>query len=77
MTDVRERRGTARFSARLGRAMRDALLNRTSEEYLSHLTGGESYWDEAVRSFSAIQASDCGTPLEYSESAQPPSGSPQ
>jgi hypothetical protein len=62
--------------ARLVQRLREALLNRTSEEYLSHLTGGESYWQDEVQFISTIQAGDSQPPLDYYQPAQSPARSP-
>jgi hypothetical protein len=34
--------------ARLWRALKRAVLNKSDESYVAGLSGGEQYWDEAV-----------------------------
>ncbi len=53
------------FFSRLGRTLRNAILNRSSEAYLSCLTGGESYWNEAVQSLNSIQSGNAAILHDY------------
>jgi hypothetical protein len=49
--------------ARLVRAIKRALLNKSDEEYTAGLSGGEQYWDEAVAATRrAAEAGQTGGP---------------
>ena len=50
MSDT-NRRPDGNALTRLVRAIKRALLNKSGEEYTADLSGGEQYWDEAVRAY--------------------------
>ena len=69
-------RGTPGVIPRLGNMLREKLLNRSSEAYLSYLTGGDRYWNEAVQVLNRIQAETLDVPHDYYQQAQPSGPSP-
>jgi hypothetical protein len=59
------------FFTRLSRTLRNKLLQRSSEAYLSCLTGGESYWDEVVQFQNSLQTRNAAIPHDYYQQPSP------
>jgi hypothetical protein len=76
VADTPPHRCSSGFAARLGKTLLEKLLNRSSQDYVSRLTGGDSYWDEAIQFQNSLQAGSTDVSHDYYTPAQPPPSSP-